>query len=195
MLFLSFSDSLSMWVMMKALSDTTLAYISCWSLCPSPPFPSTAPLCLPTRSLSLPPISPSIPLSFGALALCSDCIWHDLYNGFTAWAALKGITGIPEYLPASLRVGVCFFFFFSVPSVIGVSIYHSLAVCLPWQFEALCVMSGTPPHQQFYTASKSFWCAVHTVFFLSLLKSRSALLFINCCFTTPLVFPLLLTEL
>lgn len=54
-------------------------------------------------------------------------------------------------------------FFSPCTSVIGVSIYNSLAVCLPRQFEALCIMSGTPPHQQLYTASKSFWCAVHTV--------------------------------
>lgn len=32
-------------------------------------------------------------------------------------------------------------------------------------------------------------------FIFSLLKSRSPLLFINCCFTTLLVFPLLLTKL
>lgn len=37
-------------------------------------------------------------------------------------------------------------------------------------------------------------CSSHS-FFFSLLKSRSALLFINCSFTTPLVFPLLLTGL
>lgn len=124
-----------------------LAYslFSCWSLSLSPPFPfPPLYLCLSTLALWIifSCISPSIPLSFGALVPCSDCIWHDLYNGSTALAALKGITGIPEYLPASLGVSA----FFPVPSVIGVSIYHSLAVCLPWQFEALCVMSGTPPH-------------------------------------------------
>ena len=111
------------------------------------------------------------PLSFGRFVPCGDCLWHDLCNGFTALSALRGITGIP----ASLRVDV----FVPVPSVVGVSIYHSLAVCLPWQLEALCVMSGTPPHQQLYTASKPFWCAVSHSFILGRLKSRSAQLLIN----------------
>lgn len=160
---LSFSDSLSM------SHDASFSFV--WYYWPTPSFPTG--LCLFLLPLPLPLhlclstfalwlifsyISPFIPLSLGALVPCSDCTWHELYNGFTALAPLKGITGIPEYLPVSL----------------GVSVFFSCALCywciylpfpgwLPWQFEALRVMSGTPPHQQFYTASKSFWCAVHTV--------------------------------
>lgn len=190
-----YSNKMLLWSFWFNVShDTSISLV--WYYWPTPSFLvvsysslSLSPLypCLPTLSCSAasPPLSP---LSFGALVPCSDCIWHDLYNGFTALCALRGIAGIPEYFPASLKVNV----FFPVPSVIGVSIYHSLAVCFPWQ-HSVCVRN-TFPSAALHCKQVGLMCSSHS-FILSLLKSGSALLFINCCFINPLVFPMLLREL
>ncbi len=149
-----------------------------------------ASLHLPFASFSVvsPPLSP---LPFSALVPCSDCIWHDLYNRFTALAALRGIDGIPEYFPASLRVNV----FFSC-TLCYWYIYLPFLGCLPPPAvrSTLCNVRNTSPSAPLHCKHVILMCSSHS-FILCLLKSRSALLFINCCFTTPLVFPLLLKQL
>lgn len=107
------SDSLTVWVItqMWALSGTTgplplflLVFISYASL-------SLSPVSVPLHACPLPPFQlcrPSSPLSFDAFVLCSDYMRHDLYNGFTAPAALWSITCIPEYFPASTSASIFF---------------------------------------------------------------------------------------
>lgn len=136
-------------------------------------------------TLALHHISPSIISSFTVLAPCSDCIWHDLCNEFTVLNALRVITGLSAEFPANSRVNVVFLF----PLLL---VYR---FTIAWLSACLCsfkhyVVSGTtPPLAALHCKQVVLICSSHS-FMLSLLKSRSALLFINCRFTTPLVFQL-----
>ena len=64
----------------------------------------------------------------------------------------------------------------------------------PGSWSTLCNVRNTSPSEALHCEQGVLMCSSHS-FILSLLKSRSALLFINRCFTTPSVFPLQLTEL
>lgn len=108
MLLLCLSDSLSVWVIIqaRALSDTAgllplflLVFVFYASISLFPFI--WASLCLPFASFLV--ASSSLCHYHLVHLLYCDCIWQDLYNGFTA---LRGITGIPEYFPATITV--CF---------------------------------------------------------------------------------------
>lgn len=118
----------------------------------------------------------SIKLLYCALVPSSDCIWLHLCNKFTALAALRESTRIPEYSPLRLLRYYCIYLPFS----------GGLPLLAVW---ATLSCQGGLTIKQLHTASKSFWSAARSFIPFSLLKSRSALLFINCRFTTPLVFP------
>lgn len=176
--------------------DTTVSFASYWftpsflfcSLSLTPPFPFICDsLHLPFASFSV--ASPS--LSFSALTPCNYYMWHDLYNRFTVLSALRGIDGIPEYFPAGWRVNVFFPLYLCYWCI-----YLQFLGCLPPQavWSALYNVRNTSPSAALHCKQVVLMCSSHS-FILSLLKSRSTLLFINCCFTTPLVFPLLLTPL
>lgn len=168
MLLLSFSDSV------HVSHDTSISFV--WRYWPTASFlvglvsysslslftSICASLHLPFALFSLASFPPC-PLSFGALAPCSECIWRDLYNGFTALCALRGITGIPEYFPASLK-SMFFVFFPLYPPLLPWCIHLPFHGCLPplavWS--TLCNVRNTSPSAALH-CSKSVWCAVHTV--------------------------------
>lgn len=178
-----------------ALSDTTglLPFFSCCSLSHFPPFfPFPLYLCLPTLALCLifRYISPDIPyyhlvrLFHGVIA--SDRTYIMALQPSALWGQ---IAGIPEYFAFSLGVNVFF------RTLCYWCIYLPFLGCLPPPAvsSTLCNVRNTSPSAALHK-QVVLMCSSHS-FILSLLKSRSALLFINCCFTTPSVFPLLLTRL
>lgn len=193
LLFLPY-ESLFGWVILKALALCDSSGLLNLFLLPFVVYASLLLFAFICASLHLPLASFSVvsllsPLSFGALDSWSDCIWHDLYNGFPALSAPRGISSTPEYFPTPLRVHVFF------PVHCYWWIYLPFFGCLP----PLAVTS-----KLCHVRNSSPWAALQrkpviwlhgSQFHPQSLKSRSAPLFINCCLTTVFVFPLLLTEL
>lgn len=136
----------SLFFLLVFVSDSSLSLLSCF-ICATSHIPFTS-------------------FSLRSAPLCQDHSVHWFHavivSDTTYIMGLQPLVLCRELL-AFLNISQLALELFSpVASIIGVPIYHSLVVLLPWQFEALCVMSGAPPHQQLYTASKTFWSAVHT---------------------------------